>query len=137
MKAKDAQYAEAERVYRALTALDLKATVDGSEAPSNMGDFLAEPALSTYKQDSAAQHNQGVTASGTVTIQRLTRAPGQGAPGSLVALATCLDGHGLTLRSGDGTSLGTAKSIEAVVSFKEDAGRLKVFTQSSKEVAKC
>ena len=137
MKAKDAQYAEAERVYRALTAEDLELTHSGAEAPASIADFLTEPALGTFIKDHADQHSRGITAEGPVTIEKLRRAASTDVPGAEIALAMCLDGRNLSLKSKTGKTLGPGSVVDARVGFKTVQGKLKAFTQISKEVASC
>ena len=137
MKAKDAQYAEAERVYRALTAEDLRLTLSGEQAPNSISEYLAEPALSTFKTDHALQHSKGITASGSAQLIGLQRVAASQISGAEIALYVCIDGSGLTLRSSKNVSLGAAKIVHAIAGFKTEAGKLKAFAQKSEEVSKC
>ncbi len=134
MKAKDAQYAEAERVYRAFFDVDQQVTKSGQLAPTVVSDYLAEPALATYTSRHAEQHAKGLTGTGTIALAWLRRsAPEQGA---LVSISSCVDGTGLGVHSSAGDQ-GAGVRFEAVMSFKESEGKLKIFRQTSKEVTKC
>lgn len=136
MKARDAQYAEAERIYRELNDLDVRAQ-RGEKIPDRDLDALVSKGLASRVRSDyrKAAGEQRFLRGGDVRIVWLRRLDDR-APDSALALSACIDGSSATLMQ-KGRAVGKGGVIIRDLSFGQEAGTLKAVDARFETVQAC
>lgn len=131
-----ADYAEAERVYRAFFEEDAKLAMSGMLPGDTVLEMLGGPMLSSYPQSRAKQHDLGITSKGPYTLV-FVRPDGELQDAEAVAaLKSCVDGRNAIGMQGMKT-LGPGTLAEVRTTYRRVDGVLKLWTQNVSKVSSC
>ena len=133
----DALYREAERVYRAFVAEDVRLMRSGAKADDAVLTFLAEPEKGSYFSSVARSNELGIkVVGGDLRVALLRPAPDKTNAEYTIVLESCLDSSSMTGYQGS-KSLGPGPILHGFTYFKTEQSGLKIAKRDDRKVASC
>lgn len=131
-----ADYAEAERVYRAFAEADAALVASGRVADSSILSLLTSPMSESYVAARQRQHDRGLTGTGPFSLAYVRPAPERAQGGEEVVLESCVDAtHVMAYEAGK--SLGLGKASHDWTHLKRVGSEMKISSQETEVLAKC
>jgi hypothetical protein len=136
LRQKKADYAAAEKVYRAFFDEDVKLLKSGGVATPEIRLLLAGPMVDQYDKDKQRQHDAGITGVGEVTLAYTRPSAVALREGSEVALDVCKDGSNVTAYR-NGQAAGNASIVKGHVFLSKVDGAFRIWWIDGEVVGSC